>query len=169
MITKMFIGLGIIILAIVLFVNPIFVINLLDSGGYQKLLVNYTGNATTFIFEKTYIKDYYQNTDSGREYVTFLDIYLEDILNGNGNITYARINDNYYFPENLSYRYSFVIDEGVLNENNQELFVEANNITIDSAELLYFGADYENNSLYMTASFSLSILLFIFGALLLLI
>lgn len=173
-IEKMFLGIGIVIIGLILLLNSTQIIFLLDNKEQKMTLFEDLNSTNTtlnlnFNFSRDYISKYYEVLDDGKIYKNYLNIYCEEFKDNSTtkNLTSIQFNDNFYLPTNKSYEISLVITKGALNQELQNLIIEkSSNLTINKIELEYFGADYGKKEIYETSVFLISMLIIFFGIML---
>jgi len=171
---RMFLGLGIVILGIALFLNSTQIIFLFDDKEQKITLFENLNSANTtlnldFNFSKDYISKIYEISEGEKIYKNYLNIYCEEFKDNSTteNLTSIQLNDNFYIPENKSYETSLVIVESTLNDEIQHLEIKkSSGLTIDKIELEYIGADYRKKEIYDQVVFIASFLIIMFGVLL---
>ncbi len=171
---RMFLGLGIVILGIVLFLNSTQIIFLFDNKEQKITLFENLNSANTtlnlnFNFSKDYISKIYEISEGEKIYKNYLNIYCEEFKYNSTteNLTSIQLNDNLYIPTNKSYETSLVLVESTLNDEIQHLEIKkSSNLTIDKIELEYIGADYGKKEIYDQVVFIASFLIIMFGVLL---
>jgi len=171
---RMFLGLGIVILGLIVLLNPIQMILLLDNKEQKiTLFENLNSTNTTlnldFNFSKDYISKIYEISEGEKIYKNYLNIYCEEFKDNSATeeITSIQLNDNFYLPTNKSYETSLVLVESTLNDEIQHLEIKkSSGLTINKIELEYIGADYRKKEIYDNFAFIISILLIFFGIIL---
>jgi len=171
---RMFLGLGVVILGLIILLNPIQMILLFDNKEQKLTLFENLNSANTtlnldFNFSKDYISEFYEISEGEKIYKNYLNIYCEEFKDNSTteNLISIQLNDNFYLPTNKSYEISLIILESSLNEESQNLKIEkSSNLTINKIELEYIGADYSYKDVYDHLAFTISILLIFFGILL---
>lgn len=171
-ITLLFLGLIGLLVSLFVLLNPTVVLYLfMGSTNVNYEIATDINDTISFNFNKNYIKDYYVIDSTEKEYLNYINIYSEQLAlsNTTENITFMKVNDNIYYPENLSYQYALVIEEDTLNVENQTIeFEKTDNLTIDKISINYVGIDYYEAETYNMIAYALMILLFIFSLLLIL-
>lgn len=168
---RMMLGLAIICLSMVLFLNPIQTIHLVDNTEHTYIIPNNdTGLGDSelevnFSFDSSYISSLYY-VDGGRKvYHNYLNVYIEEYLtNTSKNISYYKLNDFVYTPDENIYHTSLEIIEGSLDnlEQNLKIYKDAD-LEISQLTLDYKGADYDDRESYVDLAYAIATICIIFG------
>ena len=173
-VTRMFLGLGILIFGIIFFLNSTQAIFLIDNKEQSITLfenINTTNTTVNlqFNFTKDYISKIYVISDGGKIYKNYLNFFINDFRDNTTtkNITYFQLNDYLYSTENKSYETSLIIVEETLNKEFQNIEIEkSTDLVIDKITLEYRGATYDYKNEYDIIIFLLSLLIIFFGIIL---
>lgn len=149
---KEYLGLGLIILSILVLITP----NLLfifDTNKYTYVILDSPTNNTSisFNFPKSYIPKFYEISNGEKVYTTYLNVYINDFLDNStvNSLNIVGINSNYYQPVNVSYEYSFQIEDETLNDLVQAVsFNKTGSYTIDRIDISYYGVNAYNYDIY---------------------
>lgn len=167
---KMFLGLGIVILGVLLLINSTQILFLLDNKQHSILLFENTTNSSfNFDFNKDYISQIYEISEGERIYKNYLNLYIEEFKNNitAENLTTIQLNNDLYIPENKSYHISCMLIEDTLKDFKQEIkLTKSAGLTIDKITLEYKGADYSKKEMYEQSIFLICLLIIFFGILL---
>ena len=169
---RLFIGLILVCLGMVLFFNPIQTIFLVDNAEHTYLInseVGGSGNSTitiNFDFDREYISGIYQISDGEKIYQNYVNVYIDEYIENasESNISYYQLNNHVYVPENKSYQNSLMIIDGTLNEMSQVLTIHKDSaLEIGKVTMDYIGADFENEDNFNNLAMGMTVLIIFTG------
>jgi len=173
-VARIFLGLAIVILGMVFFLNSTQILFLIDNKEQTLVLfedINTTNTTVNleFNFSSDYISKIYKISEGDKLYQNYLNVFIDEFKDNTTNetLSYVQLNSNLYIPVNKSYQISCMIIEDTLDEDYQTIEIEkSDDLVIDKITLEYRGADYEKREQYNTSVFLLSLLIIFFGILL---
>lgn len=139
--------------------NPLATRSYIISNG----ITNGTDVNISFEFDRNLIWSNYDISNGERLYTSYINFYIDEFLDNTSieSIPFVTINNQKFQPVNMSYEYSFQIEDDTLMDLSQNIEIEkSDTLNINKIELTYRGIDVENYEFYQGAIYIITIIMF---------